>query len=229
MINCKYHFEDLHNMVSVWVPDGLDDTAELARVADYVVHNGIRVVSVGADDVKKIWPWLENSGVKILSRFLVDEGGKIDDVISGFAKMVTDVVRHGADGVQVFIPCSCLGEFVRELEAIRDDLFFDKILSVGLDIEDVVGGDWLDIFAELARICPGSILICGDRTGFDAKSDFVGRIYDMLKKWNLDSDINMMFCGNMLRVAQVIRLVRGIRPELNEKMRVFAGVDDLVA
>ena len=81
--------------------------------------------------------------------------------------------------------------------------------------------NWNCIFATLSRIKPDSILVFGNVEKFDANSDFVGRIFDMLENWNLNADLHLMFGKNMLRVTQVLRLAERMRPEILKNMRVF--------
>ena len=223
MIKTDVIFDDIKPFTVMWIDDDVMDTADLASNADIAIAGTVPFVSVPADAVKIFWPWVEGKNIKILTRFnfKIEKNQDIDAAISGFAKDVAATFRNGAGGVQVFIPCSQITEFVDAVRHIRDDLFFDKYLAIGIDLDDTENINWVDVFNALSKIRPDSILIVGHTDKFNPNSNFVGRVFDMLEKWNLNADLHLMFGKNMLRVAQVLRLVEKMRPELIKNMRVF--------
>jgi len=218
-------FDDFEPLMVLWINDAESDAAELARVADVAVNKKVNFVSMSADVVAIFWPWVEGKNIKILTRFdfRIAKNQDFDDAVSIFAKNITATFRNGADGVQVFVPIGQISQFVDAVYPIRNDLFFDKYLSIAIDIDNMGTLNWSDIFMALSRIKADSILVFGTLEKFDANSDFVGRIFDMLESWNLNSDLHLMLGKNMLRVTQVLRLVEKMRPEILKNMRVFVG------
>lgn len=223
MMKYDFIFDDVEPLMSLWVGNTTDDTAELARMADIAIDKKVRFVSMPDGLIKTFWPWVEAKNIKILTRsnFVIGKNESIDDMVSLFAKNITGAFRSGADGVQVFIPAAGIAEFVNTIYSIRNDLFFGRYLSVAIDIDNIGDSNWNDIFATLSRIKPDSVLVFGNVEKFDANSDFVGRIFDMLENWNLNADLHLMFGKNMLRVTQVLRLTEKMRPEILKNMRVF--------
>ncbi|MBO4700846.1 MAG: hypothetical protein J5620_03820 [Alphaproteobacteria bacterium] len=223
MIKTDTIFDDIESFTSLWIGDDVVETADLASVADIAIDRMVPFVSMSADVVKMFWPWVEGKNIKILTRFnfKIEKNQDIDVEISAFAKNVTAIFRDGAAGAQIFIPCSQIAEFVDAVRHIRDDLFFDRYLSIGIDLDDTENINWADVFNTLSKIRPDSILIVGRTDKFNPNSNFVGCVFDMLEKWNLNADLHLMFGKNMLRVTQVLRLVEKMRPEISKNMRVF--------
>ena len=214
-------FDDINSFAAMWVGDATAGTSDLAAVADVAIKQAVPFVSMSAGAIKIFWPWVEGKHIKILGRFNVCANQDFDVVMSKFARSVTDAFHAGADGVQVFVPCDNMAQFVDMVRTIKSDLFFDRYLSIGIDIDNMENINWQMIFDVLNEIRPDSILIFGNVEHFDPNSLFAGRVFDMLEKWNIDSDLHLMFGKNTLRVAQVLRLVEKMRPELMKNLRVF--------
>ena len=223
MIKYDFIFDDIEPLTSLWIGDDVAETADLARVADIAIDKVVPFVSMPVGVVKTFWPWVEGKSIKILarSRFDIDKNQDADDAVSGFAKNITTVFRNGADGVQVFVPCDKIVQFVDNICPIRNDLFFDRHLSIAIDIDDMGNLNWCDIFRAISKIEPDSILLFGKIEKFDPSSYFVGKIFDMLENWGPGVGLHLMFGKNMLRVTQVLRLVEKMRPELMKDIRVF--------
>lgn len=223
MIKDDFIFNDFEPLTSLWIRDDVAETGDLARVADIAIDRGVPYVSMPIGVVKTFWPWVEGKSIKILarSRFDIDKNQDADDAVSVFAKNITTVFRNGADGVQVFVPCDKIVQFVDNVYSIRNDLFFDRHLSIAIDIDDMGNLGWGDIFGAISKIKPDSILLFGKVQKFDPSSYFVGRIFDMLGNWNQGPGLHLMFGKNMLRVTQVLRLVDKMRSELMKDIRVF--------
>ena len=205
----------------MWVDDALLDGCDLAWVSDFIMTRHISVVSVPTNDTEKIWPWVENHDVRIFNRFVVETGENIDVIISGVARRIIDSFRHGADGAQIMIDIRYLEQFVNAIEPVRNDLFFDRDLVVGFNIDKVDDSDWHNVFELLQKIQPHAILITATGDKFDASSDFIGRVYSMFENWNFDGELHLMFGKNMLRSSQVLRLAQKMRPAVVEKILVF--------
>lgn len=215
--------DDIDDKIATWVDDSVGDVPDLAQIVDHVVANGIRTMSVPVSANGQVWPWVEHKHIQIFNRidFAGDQGG--DDAVSVFAKNVMRAFKTGADGVQVCIQCKELENFVNAIAPIRDDLFFDHHFSVGINIDERGGIDWKHVFDIIERAHVNSWLIIAHGDSFDAKSDFIGRVYGMLENWNLNADLHLMFDKNMMRVTQVVRLVQKMRPELMKNLRVFVN------
>ena len=57
--------------LALWTGAG-NDANDLAYVAEFAIAKSINLISVVPDNVKVIWPWLENSNIKIYSRFYLE-------------------------------------------------------------------------------------------------------------------------------------------------------------
>ena len=154
--------------------------------------------------------------------FAIDKD--VIDAVSELSRSVTGAFKSGAVGAQVFVHVADLLQFCDAMKPVRNDLFFDKTFSVAIDIDEMHGQNWLAVFDALREIAPDAILITAHGDSFDANSDFVGIVFDMLNNWNLKSDLHLWFGKNMFRVSQVLRLCEKIQPDLVSNMRVFTGV-----
>lgn len=223
MIDADTIFEQLGGNSCLWC-GGATDGSDLAAAAEFAVSNKMPFVSVTPDGVGVMWPWLENTSVGIVARFYVD-GGLNPDAASDLARRARTAFRRGAVGAQVFLRARDLSSFVSEIEAVRDDLFFNKMLSVGLDIGEIDGADWGGVYAALQKIRADSLLLAltVDR---GAKSDFVGRVYGMLNGWGdaWRGDVHFALGGNFVRADQAWRLIEKMRPELAMRARFFINV-----
>lgn len=222
MIKPDVIFDDIHDITALWVNDDTDAT-ELVEIANVAIDRNIQFVSMPRTATKTFWPWIENTNVKILNRFDFSVPGNqdLDAVVSDFATNVNSAFRDGAHGIQIFMPVTKISDFVDAILPIKNDLFFDRYISVAIDVDNMQGTDWGVIFNQLSKIRPNSVLIFGNIDVFNPKSDFAGRIFGMLENWNSNADLHLMFGKNMLRVSQVLRLVQKMRPELEKNMRVF--------
>ncbi len=221
MINTEYFLDD--NM-ALWCPVKTDGT-DLAYYAEFAVSNRLDYTSVSVDAVKIMWPWLENKKVKIMARFYLD---KKFDFKNGLSNLVTDinaVFKQGADGIQIFISMNELGNMVEQLYAIRDDLFFNKELFIGLDINDIDICAFDNLWNALNKIRADGLVLAFPVDKGD-KSDFVGRIYGLLDAWqkNLKIKLHFVLGENMLRIQQVKRLTQSMQPDLMSDIRFFVNI-----
>lgn len=225
MMNLNYIFDDITEMRAWWIPDSKTDMSDLAVATDVVLESGVSLISVPCVATGEIWPWVEKNNIKIVNRFdfSIAKGSDVIDVISGLAKSVTESFKSGAVGAQVFVHFSDIAQFCDAMKPVRQDLFFDKNFSVAIDIDEMRGQSWNAFFDALREIRPDEILITAKGDSFDANSDFVGLVFDMLNNWNLDSDLHVWFGKNMFRVSQVLRLCQKIKPDLVQNMRVFVN------
>ena len=111
----------------------------------------------------------------------------------------------------------------QNLRPIRDDLFFNKNLSVGLDICKIEPEQWADVFGALNAISAASVIfVLSCDTG--DKSDFVGRFYGALNAMDtFRGDVHFAPLANPTRAEQVVRLIEQIRPEKLTNLRFFIG------
>lgn len=216
--------DDIELLKALWIGDSIKDDADLARVADAAIGMSVPFVSMPAGAVGTFWPWIEDRNIKILARinFEIDaEPEKADNEISAFSKYLTATFRKGASGAQVFVPYAHVAQFVDAIYPIRNDLFFDRYLSIGLDVDKTDNTDWSDVFEKIMKIKPDAILLFGRTEKFNPNTNFVGGIFSMLENWNPGPDLHLMFGKNMLRVSQVLRLTEKMRPEILKNLRVF--------
>ncbi|MDW2958712.1 MAG: hypothetical protein R8M37_02790 [Alphaproteobacteria bacterium] len=216
-------FDELKNMAGLWCPSDVD-AGDLARVVEFVTEKNLNVISVAPDSVSTIWPWLEDGFVKIMARFYLTDKKVTEAQISDITIRINNAFKQGAHGAQIFMPYDALGDLVEQTHVIRDDLFFDKELSIGIDIGDVDVFEWEHLFERLRKINASSVLFVFTKdTG--KKSDFVGRIYAMLNAWNDENkfDLNFALSHNFMRIEQAWRLVESMKPGLISRVKFFVS------
>jgi len=222
MINIKDIFsDDVVGAVSLWLADHCDET-DLAGAVEYAAEMKVPLLSVTPEHVPVIWPWVEKLNVKIIPRFRVEN--VFENTMSTLAIDINSVFKQGANGAQVILKLHELEKFTGVLTAVRDDLFFDKDLSVGLDMFEVWPLDWENVFDCLKKLRATSLLLI---MTYDAqeKSDFTGRIYAALENWDADKnmELHVMLGESHGRAEQVYRLVASMRPELLDKLKIFVS------
>lgn len=223
MINIKEIFDNdnVAQCVSLWLSDNCDGS-DLAGAAEYAAEMKLNSLSVTPKDVPVIWPWVEKIDVKIIARFYVDSlaGQNVSNLVVG----VNSVFKQGASGAQIILPLSELEHLSDSLSVVREDLFFNKELSVGLDVLQVWPLDWANVFDNLKKINATSLLLILNHDDME-KSDFTGRIYGALECWNAspDMELHVMFGESHGRAEQVYRLVAINRPELLNKLKFFVS------
>ena len=223
MIDIKEFFNnsDVTKYVSLWLPDN-SDGVDLIGAAEYAVDMNVPGLSVMPLDVRVIWPWVERLKMKLISRFYVNGIG--NDTLSNLAINVKSVFRQGADGAQIIVKLSDLDRFANSLLSVRDDLFFNKDLSIGIDIFKIWPLDWANVFDVLKKLNASSLLLIMTHDDMD-KSDFTGRIYAALTEWNANPnmELHVMLGDSYNRAEQVYRLVSALRPELLDKLQFFVN------
>lgn len=204
---------------ALWCGAGME-SVDLAGAASVAIDKSLDTVSVSPESVPVIWPWLENKKIKILARFYVSGGG--GDDVSALSENVNRAFKQGADGVQIFVPMNNLDDFVTNIFAIRDDLFFNKGLFIGFDINEIGPFDWQHLYAVLKKIRVDGVVLALPRDDGN-KSDFVGRVYAALDAWNLDNrcEINFVVGNSIERIEQACRLVNIMQPQLQHSVRFF--------
>lgn len=217
-------FDELKDKAGVWCPGELD-AGDLARVVEFVTEKKLNVISVSPDSVVTVWPWLEDKFVKIMTRFYLSDKKITEAQISDITIRINNVFKQGAHGAQVFLPYCALGDLVEQTHVIRDDLFFDKELEIGIDVGDIDVFEWEKLFEKLRKINASSVLFVFTKdTG--KKSDFVGRIYAMLNAWNNENnfDLHFAFGQNFMRIEQVWRLVESVKPGLMQRVKFLVNI-----
>ncbi len=224
MIELNTIFKELGYRGAVWCGANMD-AGDLARVTEFIVENDVDLISVAPDAIKIIWPWIEHAGVKIMSRFYLDNKKITDNQIYDVTAQINTAFKSGATGAQVFLRYRALDMLVTQTHVIRDDLFFNRDLSIGLDLMEIDSNDWGDLFANLQKINASSVLFVLSKD-LGNKSDFVGRIYGMLESWNVNNKFSLcfMFGADFMRIEQVVRLVESVRPELLDRLKFFVNV-----
>lgn len=224
MIDDRNILDELKGRIATWCPADIDANA-LAGVVDDAIAHDASDISVGNAAVETVWPWVEQTKVKISTRFYVPQrsrGINATDA-SDLTININTAFKSGAHTAQVFMRVADLGAFVQNLRPIRDDLFFNKNLSVGLDICKIEPGQWADVFGALNAISAASVIfVLSCDTG--DKSDFVGRFYGALNAMDtFRGDVHFAPLANPTRAEQVVRLIEQIRPEKLTNLRFFIG------
>ena len=216
--------EEYDKNLAAWCAVNMDST-DLAAVVNVLTERGVSVLSVPANVVETVWPWVEKQNVKIMARFYFPEKNISEKQISDVTQRINTAFKQGANGAQVFLPYAALADLVQQTHLIRDDLFFNKFLSIGVDISEIDSSDWGDLFQNLNKINASALTVVLTKDDGN-KSDFVGRIYGMLDAWNQDNkfDLHFAFGPNFLRIEQALRLVKIMQPSLMKNMRFFVNV-----
>ena len=220
MIDEETIFYEVRNNISLMCGDDCLG-ADLAAAMGRAMSNKMRSVCVVPKSVPEVWPWVEKSRVKIISRFVMT-GAINDDSLSELSKNINASFRDGADGAIIFMPRRDLSKFATSIVSIRDDLFFNKTFGIGIDINDIGPFDWDELFGFLQILRADSLnLTFNDDTG--DKSDFVGRVFAMLNanrgKWG--GVVNFILNQNIARIDQVFRLIQNLAPETISKTEFF--------
>ena len=220
MIEEKAIFDEVKNNICLVCRDDCVG-ADLAAAMGIAMNNKMRSVCVAPNQVTDVWPWVEKSKIKIISRFYVD-GIINDDFMSDLSRRINASLRDGANGIVVFMAKRDLRKFAAEISSVREDLFFNKTFGIGIDIDDIGPFDWDEVFGILQLLRVDSlVLTLNDDTG--NKSDFVGRVFAMLNanrgKWN--GGVSFMLGQNFVRIDQVYRLIQQLYPETISKTEFF--------
>lgn len=220
MIEINEIFVDSDKRLALWC-ENVDDTNDLAGMAQDIIEGNIRLISVPTDIVFLIWAYLEKSNVKILSRFtFMPKQKNIDSDMYDLAADIKNICKKGASGVQIFVKMRDFERFTESISVVCNDLFFEHDLCLAMDISDIDVHDWSMIFKKLRDI-RAKALVLTLQEDMKNRSDFVGRVYSMLKNWDMDGELHFILNNNFDRMDQVIRLVESEKPELSDKLRFF--------
>jgi hypothetical protein len=220
MIDINEIFSDSDKRIALWC-DSVHDTNDLAVICDSIIESGIDLVSVPPETVQNMWVYLEKSGVKILTRYNFTSNHKnLDTDVADLAKNISDVCKRGADGVQIFMKMAVFEDFCNKIMPVKDDLFFGKDLCIAMDIEDIDINNWNMIFQKL-RNTGAHTLVLSLNEDMGVRSDFVGRVYGMLKNWDFDGALHFILHNDYDRMDQVIRLIETEKPELQDRIKFF--------
>ena len=100
-------------------------------------------------------------------------------------------------------------------------MFFNRDLSVGIDITEIGPFDWTDLFAVLRVLRARALVLVLPRDTGD-KSDFVGRVYAALTAADGGCDLHFVMGGAApVRMEQTLRLARALRPDIAGGVRMF--------
>ena len=216
-------FDMLGKCAALWCNADADG-GDLARVTDFLNEKKLTDISVVPDSVATVWPWVENTQVKILARFYLPNKKVSEKQISDVTVRINNAFKRGAHGAQIFLPYVALGDLVEQTHVVRDDLFFNKDLVVGIDVDDIDVFEWDNLFEKLRKINASALMLVLTRDNGD-RSDFVGRIYAMLNAWKNENkfDLHFAFGPNFMRIEQTIRLIESMQPGLINDARFFVN------
>lgn len=220
MIEANEVFLESDKRIAIWC-DGMSDTNDIANFANSVIENKVNLISVLPENVHFLWTCLEKNNVKILSRFYFAPLQKnMDKDVALLVSNIVDVFKKGANGAQIFVRLRDFDRFIDILKFVRDDLFFGRDLCICFDINDVGFADWDMVFQRLRDIRANALgLTLSEDLG--NRSDFVGRVYGMLQKWDFNGELHFSLNNDYERMDQVIRLVESERQELSDKLHFF--------
>ena len=220
MMEANEIFSDFDKRIAVWC-DGVSDTSDLANFANSIIENKVDLISVLPETVYFLWTCLEKNNVKILVRnYFAPLQKNMDKDVSALVAGISEIFKKGASGAQILVRKRDFEIFIDILKFVRDDLFFEHDLCIGFDIDDIGFSDWNMIFQRLRDIRADAIcLTLNEDTG--NRSDFVGRVYGMLQKWDFNGDLYFVLNNDYERMDQVIRLVESEKKELSDKIHFF--------
>jgi len=220
MIEANEIFSDSDKRIALWC-NGASDTTDLAVLADTIIQSRIDLISVPSEIVSFLWTCLEKEDVKIFARYVFETTTRnIEDDVSGLVKNIIETYKSGAGGVQIFVNMRNFEKFMDMLSVVKDDLFFGHDLCVVMDILDIGIDDWEMIFKKLRDVNAAAFgIVLGEDMG--NRSDYIGRIYGMLEKWDFSGDLHFMLKNNFDRIDQSIRLVEKMQPEFSDKLHFF--------
>ena len=226
MIEDKTIFNEIKDNISLMCRDDCVG-ADLAAVVGMAIEYKMKSVCVAPKSVGAVWPWLENSHVKIISRFYID-GAINDDFMSDLSERISASFRDGADGAIVYMKKRDLQKFVNEIAGVRESLFFNKSFGVALCVDDIDVFDWENVFDMLSTIRIDSLTLVLENDMGD-KSDFVGRIFAMLNasRGDWSGVVNFALGQNVLRIDQVFRLIQQIKPNTISETEFFIDNDNV--
>lgn len=223
MIDMNSFLSEINTKIGVWCGAEIDST-DLARMVEFATDYKVDVLSVVPDAVPVVWPWVEEQNKKIIGRFYVNDDKVDEGVMSDLTVRINASLKQGACGAQVFVRYKHLKSMIDQVAIIRDDLFFNRELVIGLDIGDIDSDNWANLFHELKRINASAVLFVLTKDA-GKKSDFVGRVYGMLNAWDSEFGGALHFAleNRPERIDQARRLVESIRPELLSGLRFFVN------
>lgn len=221
MISPEAFFDEMSANMALWCEGGRD-TGELARVAGAAVEQTVPMISALPADVPMLWTWLEKTPARIFARFyLPARGARNENVISDLTARINAVFKQGAYGAQIFMRAADLPDFANQIGTVRDDLFFNRELAIGIDISEVGPFEWKVIFETLQRVRAGALVLVLARDA-GMKSDFVGRLYAAVSAAvNAKCDLHFVLGSEPVRMEQAIRMIRAVRPEKSAGARIF--------
>ena len=198
--------------IRIFVPDDADKSEAADLAAHAAMEN--RAISVAPDCVNDVWGWLEGKNIPIYARFEISS----DKDIAEISAKITRCFKHGATGIQLFMPFDSAKEIIEAFQNIRGDLFFGRNISIGFDISQISPVVWPSVF-EYARMmqADGMVLLQhGDGVA--------GQAFAMLSSFDSTFSGTLQFLGlNAKDVEDVFRLTQKIRPEIVNKLE-FYGV-----
>ncbi|MDL2295977.1 hypothetical protein LJC18_04190 [Lachnospiraceae bacterium OttesenSCG-928-E19] len=228
MIDARTFFNELRHAMVLRCESDQDSTG-LIHIAENVVAQKIPQISVYPQYVGSLWAWLEDKPVKIIARFDLDapckKGGNREDAISGLSGEINRVFKKGAHGAEIFIPVNDMDAFADDLLPIRDDLFFNRDLTIGLDLNDIDTNDWGGVFDFLNKLRAGAVLfyLSDNKKAMDY---FIGRIYALFEMIgdNYTGQLQFALGNDQNKIEQIWRLCEKMRPDLLNKLKFFLHV-----
>ena len=204
------------------------DAGGCASAADAALRIGADRIAVPAAAVHLTWAWLENKGIEILA---VMDGGGFKEDGQGAEKLsehIRSVLKKGADGIML---CAWAGGKIRTaarifeiadaLAPVRNDLFFEKKLFVGMSLENIEPLDWPDIFRNLKKMGADGVLFSLTPVSGKGKN-IAGKIFGALENWDCGFAGRIMFLADSpADIESALRLVEKIKPDFVKKLRFF--------
>ncbi|MDR2412630.1 MAG: hypothetical protein LBD50_00260 [Rickettsiales bacterium] len=223
MIDKECLFNEIKNSLALKCR-AYNDATDLINMAETVVLEKIPVISAPPESIGSLWAWLEKEPVKIWGVFCLEmpKESEREQVMSNLSSDINQSFKKGADGAQIFIKYSELESFVSELLPIREDLFFNKGLCIGLNLDEIAPSEWTNVFLQL-KIIRADALMLGLSGNKKNNAGFVGHIYGLMEHFDPDfgGELHFSFGNDYVKIEQAWRLAEKMRPELAKRLKFF--------
>lgn len=219
MIDLDVLLNDIKNNTALICSDDCDISELIAR-AGTIIEKKIPVISVAPESIEMLWSWLEKEDLAIYARFMWEHLDNNDAGISELSENINSAFKKGADGVQIFMDYKDLPKFISQITPIHRDLFFNKDVFIGLNLNEIGPFDWINVFNQINQInATGLTLYYTDKK----YTDYVGIIYGLTKflKSDFRGHLQFMLNDDYLKIEQTHRLFEKNKPDVLRNIKFF--------
>lgn len=193
-----------------------DDTIKLVSISNELVSTNIKLISVLPNMIQAVWSWLEKNNIEMFVRVYESDYQNSSDLV----KSINSIYKIGATGVQLFIKKKNFFLILPDFLKVKDNLFYNKKISICFDLDDFSINSWSDVFINLNKLKADVILLNYKKEKDD---DFVGLVYGFLDNFDdrFKGEIHFSIGNSSIRVEQTWRLIEKMKPDLLDKVKFF--------